>query len=96
MKKEKIKSEIQVFVCNYKTCEKRGGRELADKLKKWSKEETNKEVKIFRSGCLGQCDNGVAIALFPEKKFILDAEESDFKEIRDQLHAAWKGHSPDN
>lgn len=90
MKEEKIKAPFQVFICNHKTCEEKGSRDLTDKLKKWSKEETNKEVKVFRSGCLGQCDDGIAIACFPEKKFILEVEKKDFTELSAQFKDKWQ------
>ena len=90
MKDEKIKSKIQVFVCNHKDCAERGSKDLTDKLKKWSKEETDKEVKVFRSGCLGKCSDGIAVALYPEKKMLVEVRESDFKELRDKLLQDWK------
>jgi predicted metal-binding protein len=93
MKDEKIKSKIQIFVCNHDKedgCIEKGSKELTDKLKKWSKEETDKEVKVFRSGCLGKCSEGIAIACFPEKKFILKAKLSDSKEIKEGLLEALK------
>lgn len=98
MKNEEIKSKIQVFICNHKDCEEKGSRELTDKLKKWSKEETNKEVKIFRSGCLGKCSEGIAVALYPEKKMLIEVEKDDFKELRDKFEKEWKEmtHSSEN
>lgn len=86
MKKEKIKSKMDVFVCNHKKdgggCAEKGSKDLTDKLKKWSKEEMNKDIKIFRSGCLGKCSEGIAMACFPQKKFLLEIKESDYKEIK--------------
>src|SRR4051794_16662454 len=93
MKSEKLKSSMEVFICNHKRdndecCFDKGSKELTDKLKKWSKEETNKEIKIFRSGCLGKCSEGIAIACFPEKKFLLDVKSEDFDEIKKGLKEA--------
>lgn len=90
MKEEKIKSYMDVFVCNHKRdddecCARLGSKELTDQLKKWAKEETNKEIKVFRSGCLGRCSEGIAMACFPEKKFILEVKEKDLKEIKKGL-----------
>lgn len=95
MKSEKMKSFVEVHICNYQrdgkeNCFDRGSKELTDRLKKWAKEETNKEVRIFRSGCLGKCSEGIAIACYPEKKFLLDVRQDDFKEIRNQLEKALK------
>lgn len=96
MKDEKIKGQIQVFVCNNKDCAEKGSKELTDKLKKWSKEETDKEVKIFRSGCLGKCSEGIAIAIYPEKKMLVEVEESDYKELRDKFMQDWKAIQASN
>ena len=86
MKSEKMKSVMEVFICNKDGgCGAMGGKDLTDKLKKWSKEETDKQVRIYRSGCLGKCDEGIAIACFPEKKFILKVKESDEKELKKGL-----------
>lgn len=81
---------MEVFICNHQrdkdeNCFDQGSKELTDKLKKWAKEETNKEIKIFRSGCLGKCSEGIAMACFPQKKFILKVEPEDYKEIKKGL-----------
>jgi predicted metal-binding protein len=93
MKEEKLKSTMEVFVCNYKRdgdecCFDKGAKDLTDKLKKWSKEELNKEIKIFRSGCLGKCSEGIAITCFPQKKYILKVKEDDYKELKKGLEEA--------
>jgi (2Fe-2S) ferredoxin len=90
MKSEKMKSLVEVHICNYhrdgkENCFDRGAKDLTDRLKKWSKEETDKQVKVYRSGCLGKCSEGIAIACYPEKKMYLDIKEDDFKEIRTML-----------
>ncbi len=90
MKDEKIKSYMDVFVCNHKrendeNCSQKGSKEFTDQLKKWAKEETNKEIKVFRSGCLGRCSEGIAMACFPQKKFILEVKEKDLIEIKKGL-----------
>jgi predicted metal-binding protein len=93
MKDEKIKSSMEVFVCNYKNedqecCFDKGSKDLTDKLKKWAKEEMNKEVKVFRSGCLGKCSEGIAMTCFPQKKYILEVKMDDFEEIKKGLFEA--------
>jgi predicted metal-binding protein len=86
MKKEKLKTQVEIFVCNHKrdddeNCADKGAKELTDKLKKWSKEHHKGEIKVFRSGCLGKCSEGIAMACYPEKKFLLDVKSDDAKEI---------------
>ncbi|MGE3609232.1 MAG: (2Fe-2S) ferredoxin domain-containing protein [Bacteriovoracaceae bacterium] len=87
MKQESIKSKIDVFVCNHKRdsdedCFGKGAKELTDNLKKWAKENHKGEIKIFRSGCLGKCSEGIAIACFPEKKFFLEVNTNNEEDIK--------------
>ena len=94
MKDSKIKSKIEVYVCNFgKECSKRGGPELADKLKKWAKEEHKGEIKVVRSGCLGECDDACVIAIYPEKKFLLQVEEDDLTEVKQSLEETLRKQS---
>lgn len=93
MKEEQIKSYMDVFVCNHKrdgeeACADKGSKEFTDQLKKWAKEETNKEIKVFRSGCLGRCSEGIAMACFPAKKFILEVGDENLGEIKKGLKEA--------
>ena len=95
MKKDKFKSEIEVYICNHhrddrENCADKGAKDLTDKLKKWSKEEHGKQIKVIRSGCLGKCSEGIAIACYPEKKFLLEVEEDDLDEIKEGLEEALK------
>ncbi len=91
MKEKEIKTSIEVYVCNFgKECSRCGSPDLADKLKKWAKEEHKGEIKVIRSGCLGQCDDAIAIACYQDgdKKFLLNVAEDDFKEIKKGLEEA--------
>jgi predicted metal-binding protein len=94
MKNDKIKTQVEIFVCNHSrddgsdNCADKGAKDLTDKLKKWAKEEYKGEIKVFRSGCLGKCSEGIAIACYPEKKFLLEVEPDDFKEIKKGLEEA--------
>lgn len=89
MKEKNIKTLMEVFVCQYgKECSKHGSDEIADKLKKWSKEEHKGELRVVRSGCLGQCDDHIAIACYPQRHFILNAKKDDIKEIKEGLEEA--------
>lgn len=87
MRDEGMKSRVEFHVCNYKrdsdeNCFDKGGKELTDQLKKWAKATHGKEIKVFRSGCLGKCSEGIAIACYPDKKFLLEAEMKDAEEIK--------------
>lgn len=86
MKEKNMKSQIEVFICCFgKECGKRGGTEIADEMKRWAKEELKGEIKVVRSGCLGQCEEACAIAVYPEKKFLLDVKIDDISEIKKGL-----------
>lgn len=90
MKKEMMKSEIEIFVCNHKRdnkedCFHKGGKELTDEVKKWSKENSKSVVKVFRSGCLGKCEEGIAIASYPKKEFLLNVKSEDADEIKEYI-----------
>ena len=93
MKNGKIASNMEVFVCNHhrddaENCLDKGSKNLTDELKKWAKEEMNKEIKVFRSGCLGKCSEGIAMACFPQKNFLLEVKSEDLVEIKKGLKEA--------
>lgn len=93
MKQEQLKSKMEVFVCNHKReneecCFDKGSKELTDQLRKWTKEELNKEIVFYRGGCMGRCSEGIALACYPEKKFILDVKLTDLEEIKEGLKEA--------
>lgn len=93
MKEEQLKSKMEVFVCNHKRedeecCFDKGSKELTDKLRKWTKEELNKEIVFYRGGCMGRCSEGIALACYPEKKFLLDVKLTDLEEIKEGLKEA--------
>jgi predicted metal-binding protein len=94
MKEKDIETKLEVYVCNFgKECSKHGSDELAAKLKKWAKEEHKGEIKVIRSGCLGQCDDPIAIACYSnnnDRKFLLKVDKDDFKEIKEGLEEALK------
>ena len=93
MKNEKIPSKIEVFICHHhredaENCLAKGSKPITDELKKWAKEEMNKEIKVFRSGCLGKCSEGIAMACFPQKNYLLDVKSDDLVEIKKGLKEA--------
>jgi predicted metal-binding protein len=94
MKEKEIETKLEVYVCNFgKACSKHHSDELADKLKKWAKEHHKGEIKMIRSGCLGQCDDAIAIACYTknnDRKFFLNVKKNDFEEITEGLEEALK------
>lgn len=95
MKKEEITTRAEIYICNFKredgeNCFNRGAGGLTDRLKAWAKQEHSGTIKVVRSGCLGKCSQGIALACYPEKKFLLNVEESDEEEIKKGLIEALK------
>jgi (2Fe-2S) ferredoxin len=93
MKNEILNSSIEVFICNHhrdgdENCLDKGAKLLTDNLKKWAWEETGKQIKVFRSGCLGKCAEGIALCVYPQKKFLLEVKMSDEDEIKEGLTEA--------
>jgi hypothetical protein len=93
MKNEKMNSKIEIYICNYErpgedSCFAKGSKELTDDLKKWAKQEAQKGIKVVRGGCLGKCSEGIAIACYPQKEFILEVKKEDSGEIKKGLKEA--------
>ena len=93
MKNEKMKSNLEIYICNYDrpgedSCYAKGSKELTDDLKKWAKDESQKGLKVVRGGCLGKCSEGIAIACYPKIEFILEAKKEDIVEIKKGLKEA--------
>jgi predicted metal-binding protein len=93
MKQERSNTSIELFICNYKRdddecCFDKGAKELTDQLKKWTKEEQLKEIKVYRSGCLSRCSEGIAALCYPSKDLLLDVKLEDGEEIKKGLREA--------
>jgi (2Fe-2S) ferredoxin len=82
-----------VFVCTNKRpdgspkpcCADRGGVELREELKKMSKEQgLETRVKIFASGCLGGCEQGVVAVSYPSGNLMLGVKQEDLQKILDE------------
>lgn len=96
MKNEKLKTKIEIYVCNHSrdgsdNCADLGAKDLTDKLKKWAKEEHKGDVKVYRSGCLGKCSEGIAIACYPSKRILLEVRPDDSKEIKRMIEDELEG-----
>ena len=94
MKNEKIKTKVEIFICNHKRdddecCAAKGAKDLTDHLKKWAKENHKEDIKVYRSGCLSKCSDGIAAVCYPNKEFYLKIKdkEEDIKEIKKELES---------
>ncbi|MEK7355773.1 MAG: (2Fe-2S) ferredoxin domain-containing protein [Bdellovibrionota bacterium] len=88
MKKTESEFDVHVFVCtNDKKCGPCGGGELQKELKEWmkSKPEWKGRLRINKSGCLDRCEEPIAVAIYPEGKWFVEARPSDAEELKGVL-----------
>lgn len=81
--------DIHIFVCtNQRTgtdklsCGETHGMELVTEFKKQLKDgNVQLKTRAQRAGCLGICDFGPTIAIYPEGVFYVGVKKEDVKEI---------------
>jgi (2Fe-2S) ferredoxin len=81
--------EIHIFVCTNqrsgsekRSCGETHGLELVAEFKKQIKDlNLNIKTRANRSGCLGVCDFGPTVAVYPEGIFYVGVQKADVKEI---------------
>ncbi|MBS1647917.1 MAG: (2Fe-2S) ferredoxin domain-containing protein [Bacteroidetes bacterium] len=81
--------DIHVFVCTNqrsgtekKSCGEQHGLDLTAAFKKAIKDKKlTKSIRAQRAGCLGICDFGPTVALYPEGVFYVNVQLSDVEEI---------------
>jgi len=76
--------EKHIFVCcNTKSdgsgCAPKGGEVIRDKLKVEATSVKNCRIRVNKSGCLGFCENGVVVAVYPEGKLFVDVKVDEVK-----------------
>jgi (2Fe-2S) ferredoxin len=84
------KLKAHVFICtnerqNKASCAQKGSISLREELKKECLNLFGKEVRINESGCLGQCEKGIACVIYPDSKwlfFLKNDEESKEKILK--------------
>ncbi len=81
--------EVHIFVCTNerknstrRSCGEQHGWMLVEKLKEsFAKYSIEGKVRIQRSGCLGICDLGPTIAIYPEGTFYVNVQLNDVEEL---------------
>lgn len=84
-----LEYDVHIFVCtNQRTgteklsCGEAHGLELVGEFKKQLKDlNVGLKTRANRSGCLGICDFGPTIAIYPEGIFYVGVQKEDVKEI---------------
>ncbi len=83
--------DIHIFVCTNErkgnerlSCGEKHGLELVAEFKKQLKDlKVNLKIRANKSGCLGICDFGPTVVIYPEGTFYLNVKIEDIKEIID-------------
>jgi (2Fe-2S) ferredoxin len=81
--------DVHIFVCNNQrteseklSCGEAHGLELVGEFKKQLKDMPIKlKTRANKSGCLGICDFGPTVVIYPEGTFYVGVRKSDVKEI---------------
>ncbi len=81
--------DVHIFVCTNerknstrRSCGEQHGLMLIEKLKEgFAKYSIEGKVRIQRSGCLGICDLGSTIAIYPEGTFYVNVQPNDVDEL---------------
>ncbi|MDX2173580.1 MAG: (2Fe-2S) ferredoxin domain-containing protein [Bacteroidota bacterium] len=81
--------DVHIFVCNNQrtdseklSCGEAHGLELVGEFKKQLKDMPIKlKTRANKSGCLGICDFGPTVAIYPEGIFYVGVKKQDVKEI---------------
>lgn len=81
--------DIHIFVCTNQrsgherlSCGEAHGLELVAEFKKHLKDlKINLKTRANKSGCLGICDFGPTVVIYPEGTFYVGVKKADVKEI---------------
>lgn len=82
--------DLHVFVCTNRkeegkiSCAPQGGEAICEEMKKLSKstpELRAKKIRVNKSGCLGICEEGPNIVVYPEGTWYTGVKQEDVKEI---------------
>lgn len=95
MKQQTTPYQFHLFVC----CKKRDGKrkscgdQRANDLKKQLKESIRDQgwkgkVRISDSGCLGKCEEGPNLMIYPTSQWFSHVEPSDIREIIETIESS--------
>jgi len=90
MKKDKDRYELHVLVCTNdkkKGCGPKGGQEIVDELKEWTKSGIfpKGSIRVNKSGCLGRCDEAIACVAYPKGEWVVEASPKDVPAIQEWI-----------
>jgi (2Fe-2S) ferredoxin len=81
---------MHIFVCQHSreegksSCGARGGAEILSELKRLCRER-NLAVRLSGSGCLGPCEKGPNVMVYPQKLWFHGVGQKDLPNLVDEL-----------
>lgn len=92
--------KVHLFVCTNDrgadgkrpSCAHKGSVNLRDQVKKLCKARglSGESVRVNASGCLDQCERGIAAVAYPQGKWFLDLHEGSAEELAAEVEKLWK------
>ena len=89
MENTKSDYKVHVFVCTNKKdkkecCADKDGEKLRADLKDWAKENPDwkKRLRVNASGCLDRCNEGIAVAIYPQNRWFIHVERDDIDDLK--------------
>ena len=92
--------KVHLFVCTNDrgpdgqrpSCAHKGSAGLRDEVKKLCKARglSKDSVRVNASGCLDQCERGIAAVAYPAQKWFLDLHEGSAQELAAAVEKLWK------
>lgn len=75
------------------SCAQRGSKELRDQVKAACKAKgfAKGDVRINNTGCLDQCERGIAAVMYPSGKWFLDLQSTDVEKLVDAVEKETNG-----
>lgn len=87
-----LKYKAQLFICtnqkqNGESCGLKNAEKMQKILKEWVKADPNlrDKIKITKSGCLSQCEKGIAAVIYPKQEWLINISESDLEALKQKL-----------
>jgi predicted metal-binding protein len=89
MEETKSGLDVHVFVCTNEKkgkecCAEKGAEDFRKELKDWVKEHPDwrKRIRINAAGCLDHCKEGIAIAIYPQDKLLLNVSAKKIEDVQ--------------
>lgn len=83
--------DVHIFVCNNQrsgterlSCGEKHGLDLVKEFKRLTKKIPHLKIRANKSGCLGICDFGPTVAIYPQGIFYVGVQVNDVEEIVEQ------------